>query len=172
MIDLRSRAREALLALIAGLGALGICRLVAPVAAWVGDCGPSPCPIGTLPTLEPPGDLNISRFDPYNDTYLKFWFNLTKAKADPVHFDWYGLIRGLATPFTITLGAWVFMIIWFLYLFMLYERTQDVTPVLVIGILSAAVMGSFFPQEAILPALIIFAACMAAIAIRVMKEKL
>jgi hypothetical protein len=151
---------------------LGLALWVAPALGWFGDCGTPPCAIGTLPTLNPPGNLNISKWDPLNSTYLHFWLNFTKGHEDPVHFDWAGLAFGLSLPLTIRLGAWVFAIIWFLYLFILYERTQDVALPLVIGILSAAVMGAFFPQEAIYPALIIFAACIVTIFIRVLKERL
>lgn len=154
------------------MGLLALALLAAPVLGWFGDCGTPPCAIGALPTLDPPGDLNVSHFDPANDTYLKYWMNSSKAAEDPVHFDWAGLAMGLSLPLTIRLGAWVFAIIWFLYLFMLYERTQDVALPLVIGILSAAVMGAFFPQEAIYPALLIFAACIVTIFIRVLKERL
>jgi len=156
-----------IMALLVGLGLWAV-----PALGWFGDCGTPPCAIGALPTLDPPGDLNISRWDPMNDTYLHYWLNFSKGREDPVHFDWAGLAFGLSLPMTIRLGAWVFAIIWFLYLFMLYERTQEVALPLVIGILSAAVMGSFFPQEAIYPALLIFAACIVTIFIRVLKEKL
>jgi hypothetical protein len=153
--------------------AVGFGLRAMPASAWFGDCpgGVAPCPPGAFPTIQPPGNMNIS-FDPGNDTYLKYWFNFTAGLHDPVHFDWPGLAFGLSLPLLGQLGAWVFVIIWFLYLFLLYERTQDVTPPVIIGILSATVMGGFFPQEALYPALIIFAACAVTIIIRVMKERI
>jgi len=140
--------------------------LVPAASAGIGDCPHIPCDIGPLPTLPEPGDLNVT-FDIENSTYLRYWFNY----STPLDFPWAGVIYSLTLPFTMQIGAWFFAIIWFLYLGMLYNRQQDPIGVFVIGILSAAIFGAFFPPETYLVAILIFAVSAVGILMRIMKEK-
>jgi hypothetical protein len=154
---------EALLVLGAGL-LLGL-LILQPAMAWAGDCTP-PCPMnGTLPT---PGGYNgTATWDFENSTYTRYWFNY----SSPLDFPWVGFIYSLTLPIVAQWGAWAFAVIWFVYLAMLYNRQEQPIGVFVIGILSATVMGGFFPRETYLVAILVFAVSAAGILVTVMKER-
>ena len=104
-----------------------------------------------------------------NSTYLKYWLqNFTATK----NFSVYGFATSLMAPLMHVFGFWIFLIIWCLYLFAVWIRSQDVTMPVVIGILSIGTFGVLFPKEALPVILIMFAICGAIIITKLMKDSI
>jgi len=84
-----------------------------------------------------------SSMDMPNSTYLKYWLqNFTSTG----NFSIYGFALGMMAPIMHVFGFWIFLIIWGLYLFAVWIRSQDVTLPLIIGILTLGTFGLLFPK--------------------------
>jgi len=104
-----------------------------------------------------------------NSTYLKYWLpNFT----DSGNFSIYGFGESVMFPTMHTFGFWIYLIIWALYMFAVWVRSQDVTMPLVIGILSIGVMGTLFPRESMPILIIMFAISIAIILTKVLKDQI
>jgi PKD repeat protein len=102
-----------------------------------------------------------------NSTYLKYWLpNFTQSG----NFSLYGFGFSIMAPTMHVFGFWIFLIIWALYLFAVWVRSQDVTMPVVIGILSIGVMGVLFPKESLPVLIIMFAICIAVILTKLLKD--
>jgi PKD repeat protein len=119
---------------------------------------------GTLTTFK--GNANI---DLPNSTYLKYWLqNFSTTK----NFSVYGFATGLMAPIMHVFGFWIFLIIWGLYLFAVWIRSQDVTMPLIIGILTMGTFGLLFPKESLPVIIIMFVICGAIIITKLMKDSI
>jgi PKD repeat protein len=131
-----------------------------PTAAW----RPGYQYNGTLTTFK--GNANI---DLQNSTYLKYWLqNFSTTR----NFSVYGFALGVMAPIMHVFGFWIFLIIWGLYLFAVWIRSQDVTMPLIIGILTMGTFGLLFPQESLPVIIIMFVICGAIIITKLMKDSL
>jgi PKD repeat protein len=104
-----------------------------------------------------------------NSTYLKYWLqNFTATK----NFSVYGFATSLMAPLMHVFGFWIYLVIWSLYMFAVWIRSQDVTLPVVIGILSIGTFGLLFPKESLPVILIMFAICGAIIITKLMKDSI
>jgi PKD repeat protein len=107
--------------------------------------------------------------DVQNSTYLKYWLqNFTTTG----NFSVYGFATGLMAPIMHIFGFWIFLIIWGLYLFAVWIRSQDVTLPLIIGILTMGTFGLLFPKESLPVVIIMFVICGAIIIAKLMKDSI
>jgi PKD repeat protein len=108
-----------------------------------------------------------STVDMPNSTYLKYWLqNFTTTG----NFSIYGFALGMMAPIMHVFGFWIFLIVWGLYLFAVWIRSQDVTLPLIIGILTMGTFGLLFPKETLPVIIIMFVVCGAIIITKLMKE--
>jgi len=108
-----------------------------------------------------------SSIDLNNATYLKYWLqNFTTTG----NFNVYGFVTSVMAPLMHVFGFWIFLIIWGLYLFAVWIRTQDVTMPLIIGIISMGTFGLLFPKESLPVIIIMFVICGAIIIYKLAKE--
>jgi len=104
-----------------------------------------------------------------NSTYLKYWLQNFSSTGN---FSVYGFAFGMMAPIMHVFGFWIYLIIWGLYLFAVWVRSQDVTLPLIIGILTIGVFGLLFPKESLPVILIMFAICGAIIIAKLMKDSI
>jgi hypothetical protein len=104
-----------------------------------------------------------------NSTYLKYWLQNFTATGD---FDMYGFAIAVLAPIMHVFGFWIYLIIWGLYLFAVWIRSQDVTLPLVIGIISMATFGLLFPKESLPVIVTMFVICGAIIITKLMKDSI
>ena len=102
-----------------------------------------------------------------NSTYLKYWLQNFSATGN---FSIYGFALGIMAPIMHVFGFWIFLIIWGLYLFAVWVRSQDITLPLIIGILTMGTFGLLFPVEALPVILIMFVICAAIILVKLLKD--
>lgn len=137
-------------------------------------------PAFVLPTIpQPTGTWNSAfngqtfhgdtSMDVPNSTFLKYWLQNFSATGN---FSVYGFSTGLMAPLMHVFGFWIFLIIWGLYLFAVWIRSQDVTLPLIIGILSMGTFGLLFPKEALPVIIIMFVICGAIIITKLMKDSI
>jgi len=104
-----------------------------------------------------------------NGTYLKYWLqNFTTTG----NFNVYGFVTSVMAPLMHVFGFWIFLIIWGLYIFAVWIRSQDVTLPLIIGIISMGTFGLLFPKEALPVIIIMFVICGAIIITKLMKDSI
>jgi hypothetical protein len=135
---------------------------------------PVPSPTGAVSPAyhDPTTGLEISfgtgqTADLPNSTYLKYWLgNFTKTGK----LDVTNLFISFLAPIMSVFGFWIFLIIWVLYLFAVWVRTQDVTMPLIIGVISIGLLGIFFPVEALPVIIVMFAICGASLIVKLLKE--
>jgi PKD repeat protein len=104
-----------------------------------------------------------------NSTFLKYWLQNFSATGN---FSVYGFATGLMAPLMHVFGFWIFLIVWGLYLFAVWIRSQDVTLPLIIGILSMGTFGLLFPKESLPVIIIMFVICGAIIITKLMKDSI
>jgi hypothetical protein len=107
--------------------------------------------------------------DVQNSTYLKYWLQNFTATGN---FSVYGFATGLMAPIMHVFGFWIFLIIWGLYLFAVWIRSQDVTLPLIIGILTMGTFGLLFPKESLPVIIIMFVICGGIIITKLMKDSI
>lgn len=89
--------------IVAGL--LSLILFSSPVLAF-----DPPSPPAVLPT-----------FDPFTDDTLRTWFN-----PDQTDVDLWGMLTSVLVPYTDILGAWLFVILYALYIWTVYARTNGI----------------------------------------------
>lgn len=104
-----------------------------------------------------------------NSTYLKYWLQNFSATGN---FSTYGFATGLMAPLMHTFGFWIYVIVWALYMFAVWIRSQDVTLPLIIGILSIGTFGALFPKESLPVIIVMFVICGAIIITKLMKDSI
>jgi len=104
-----------------------------------------------------------------NSTFLKYWLQNFSATGN---FSVYGFATGLMAPIMHVFGFWIFLIVWGLYLFAVWIRSQDVTLPLIIGILTMGTFGLLFPKESLPVIIIMFVICGAIIITKLMKDSI
>jgi len=104
-----------------------------------------------------------------NSTFLKYWLQNFSATGN---FSVYGFATGLMAPLMHVFGFWIFLIVWGLYLFAVWIRSQDVTLPLIIGILSMGTFGLLFPKESLPVIIIMFVICGGIIITKLMKDSI
>jgi len=129
--------------------------LPTPVGVWGAGYGASPNGSGAFSY-----QMDM-QYDVRNGTYTKYWLNNLTTNGS---LDILGLGKGVMLPIQYKFGFWIYVIIWLLYLFAVWVRTQDLVLPLVIGILSVGVFGILFPNEA-LPIIFVMLAVIGAILI-------
>jgi PKD repeat protein len=112
------------------------------------------------------GDTSV---DLQNSTFLKYWLQNFSATGN---FSVYGFATGLMAPLMHVFGFWIFLIIWGLYLFAVWIRSQDVTLPLIIGILTMGTFGLLFPKESLPVIIIMFVICGAIIVTKLLKDNI
>lgn len=129
--------------------------LPTPNGIWGAGYGASPNGSGAFSY-----EMNM-QYDVRNGTYTKYWLNNLTTNGS---LDILGLGKGVMLPIQYKFGFWIYVIIWLLYLFAVWVRTQDLVLPLVIGILSVGIFGILFPNEA-LPVIFVMLAVIGAILI-------
>lgn len=105
-----------------------------------------------------------------NSSYLKMWIpELIKKNGT---FNVMAFAASIMAPTMHVFGFWIYLIIWGLYIFAVWIRTQDVTMPLIIGILSMAIFGVLFPTESLPVIIIMFVVCGAIIITKLMKDSI
>jgi PKD repeat protein len=107
--------------------------------------------------------------DLQNSTYLKDWLQNFTATGN---FSVYGFATSLMAPMLHVFGFWIYLIIWGLYLFAVWIRSQDVTLPLIVGILSIGTFGLLFPKESLPVIIIMFVVCGAIILTKLLKDSI
>jgi PKD repeat protein len=107
--------------------------------------------------------------DLQNSTYLKDWLQNFTATGN---FSVYGFATSLMAPMLHIFGFWIYLIIWGLYLWAVWVRSQDVTLPLIIGILSMGTFGLLFPKESLPVIIIMFVVCGAIIVTKLLKDSI
>jgi PKD repeat protein len=127
-----------------------------PTATW------NPSYNGTSATYSSNTNIDLA-----NSTYLKYWLQNFSSTGN---FSVYGFTFGIMAPIMHVFGFWIYLIIWGLYLFAVWVRSQDVTMPLIIGILSIGTFGLLFPKESFPVILTMFAVCGTIIITKLMKD--
>jgi len=131
---------------------------------------PLPAPTGTFsPTYKGGTFQSNTNIDLANSTFLKYWLQNFSSTGN---LSVYGFAFGIMAPSMHVFGFWIYLIIWGLYLFAVWIRSQDVTLPLIIGILTIGVFGLLFPKESLPVILIMFAICGAIIIAKLMKDSI
>jgi hypothetical protein len=102
-----------------------------------------------------------------NSTYINGWLSNFTATGN---FNIYDFGISLMAPVLHVFGFWIFLIIWLLYLFAVWVRSQDVTLPLVIAVLSSGVFGLLFPKESWPVIIIMLVICVAVVLVRLFKD--
>lgn len=108
-----------------------------------------------------------TRINLQNSTFLKYWLQNFTATGN---FSVIGFATGLMAPLTQVFGFWIYGIIWGLYMFAVWIRSQDVTLPLVIGILSIGFFGLLFPKESMPVIILMLVVCGAIIITKLLKD--
>lgn len=97
-------------------------------------------------SLTPPDitfpQLNISPWDPESGYYTRYWFDYEEGTWQP-----YAFLQSIMMPFTDLLGYWVFVILWGVYLFGVWNRERSIELTLVIMLISGTMWGLLLPPE-------------------------
>jgi PKD repeat protein len=134
-------------------------------------------PVFVPPTIAPqltPWDASYTftgntAIDLPNSTFLKYWLQNWTQTGE---FSVYGFVTGLMQPLLNVFGFWIYLIIWALYLFAVWIRSQDVTLPLIVGVLSIGTFGLLFPKESLPVIIIMFVVCGAIILTKLLKDSI
>jgi hypothetical protein len=131
-----------------------------------------PVPTGTWnPTINASYGYKLPSdpIDLQNSTYLSGWLQNFTATGN---FSVYGFATSLMAPLIHVFSFWIFLIIWGLYMFAVWIRSQNVTMPLIIGIISIGAFSVLFPVEALPVIIIMLVVCGAVIITKVLKDSI
>ena len=107
--------------------------------------------------------------DMQNSTFLKYWLQNFTATGN---FSIYGFGAGIMAPVMHVFGFWIYDIIWGLFLFAVWVRTQGVEMPLMLGILSSGLFFLVSPPEIKPVVYIMFTVCGAIIITKLVKDSI
>lgn len=137
------------------------------IGSYVYPTIPMPTGSSTDPMwVAPSGSVDLP-----NSTYLRYWLPSLLA-GENTTFSVYGFATSLMKPMVNVFGFWIFLIIWALYIFSVWVRSQDVTMPVIIGILTIGTFGILFPKESLPVIIIMFVICGAIIITKLVKDSI
>jgi len=105
--------------------------------------------------------------DVQNGTFMKQWLPNFTATGN---FSIYAFGASIMQPVMNVFGFWIFVIIWLLYLFAVWIRTQDITIPFITGVLSLGIWVLVFPKDVVPVVIMFLVVCGAIIIYRVVRE--
>lgn len=95
----------------------------------------------TPPTFTSP-NINITPWDPETGYYTRYWFNYETGEWQP-----YAFLQSIMMPFTDLMGYWIFVILWAVYLFGVWNRERSTELTIVIMFITGPLWGLLLPPE-------------------------
>lgn len=157
--DFRFRDLQWFPYLAPALIALGILVAVALLAPPAAAYDISPPPTFTFPTI------NITPWDPETGYFTRYWFNYETGEFQP-----YGFLQSIMMPFTDLMGYWIFVALWGVYLFGVWNRERSIELTMVMMLIGGPLWGLLLPEETYQFLYICLAMGLAAIAYKLYKS--
>lgn len=122
----------------------------------------------TIVTFEPPTPpAVVPTFDPFNGgDIISSWLDEQNET-----FDLWGILSSLMTPYSAILGAWVFVILYALYIWSVYARTGGIALVGISLGITLPLWYTLFPISTWYCPVIIFSIAVTALFYRLFKRR-
>lgn len=116
------------------------------------------------PTFNPP-QINITPWDPETGYFTRYWFDYETGAFQP-----YAFLQSIMMPFTDIMGYWIFIILWGVYLFGIWNRERSIELTMVMMLIGGPLWGLLLPPETFQFLYVCIAMGLAAIAYKLYKS--
>jgi hypothetical protein len=100
-----------------------------------------------------------------NGEYTRYWFDWSAGLFQP-----YAFLNSITLPFTDIIGYWFFVLIWGVYLFGVWSRTQSLAMIAIVMLIGGPLWGMLLPPESYIVGYLCLAMGFTAIIFKLVKR--